>query len=109
MVRQQQHGAQQPAPDGTFAWGVLGTNDYRVVKQRFHDVNEPTEPQWSFSLFKNTARREQLSSGWRRSTSSTCGSTADRTPIPTANFGIVDTASQVNFPRTIQLGVKFQF
>ena len=22
-------------------------------KQRFHDVNEPTEPQWSFSLFKN--------------------------------------------------------
>ena len=42
-----------PRPDGTFAWSVLGANDYRVVKQRFHDVNEPTEPQWSFSLFKN--------------------------------------------------------
>ena len=26
-----------------------------------------------------------------------------------ANFGIVDTASQVNFPRTLQLGVRFQF
>ena len=26
-----------------------------------------------------------------------------------ANFGIVDTASQVNFPRTIQLGVRMAF
>ena len=26
-----------------------------------------------------------------------------------ANFGIVDTASQVNFPRTLQLGVRLQF
>ena len=26
-----------------------------------------------------------------------------------ANFGIVDTASQVNFPRTIQLGVRVMF
>ena len=43
-----------PRPDGTFAWSVLGTNEYRVVKSRFHDVNEPTEPQWSFSFFKNT-------------------------------------------------------
>ena len=42
-----------PREDGTFAWSVLGTNEYRVAKQRFHDVNEPTEPQWSVSLFKN--------------------------------------------------------
>ena len=42
-----------PRPDGTFAWSVLGPNEYRVVKGRFPDVNEPTEPQWSFSLFKN--------------------------------------------------------
>src|SRR5258708_28599535 len=33
-----------PRPDGTFAWSVLGPNDYRVVKQRFHDVNEPRQP-----------------------------------------------------------------
>ena len=26
-----------------------------------------------------------------------------------ANVGVVDTASQVNFPRTLQLGVRFQF
>ena len=26
-----------------------------------------------------------------------------------ANFGIVDTASQVNFPRTIQLGARLMF
>ena len=42
-----------PRPDGRFAWGVLGANEYRVVKSRFHDVNEPSEPQWSFLLFKN--------------------------------------------------------
>lgn len=41
-------------PDGTYAWDVIGQNDYRQVGFRFHDVNEPTEPQWSFSLFKNT-------------------------------------------------------
>ena len=76
-----------PRPDGTFAWTVLGPNDYRVVKQRFHDVNEPTEPQWSFSLFKNTARRrERCSSASRRSTSSTRGSTAGRTPIRTGQL-----------------------
>ena len=26
-----------------------------------------------------------------------------------ANFGIVDTASQVNFPRQTQIGIKFLF
>ena len=41
-----------PRSDGTFAWTLLGPNDYRVVKQRFHDVNQPTAPQWSFSMFK---------------------------------------------------------
>ena len=42
-----------PRPDGTFAWTLLGTNEYRVAKQRFHDVNEPSEPQWSVSFFKS--------------------------------------------------------
>jgi hypothetical protein len=37
-------------PDGTFAWALIGNNDCRQVGFRFHDVNEPTEPQWSFSL-----------------------------------------------------------
>ena len=48
-----------PRPDGSFAWSVLGPNDYRVVKSRFHDVNEPTEPLWAFSLFKNTGNRRR--------------------------------------------------
>jgi hypothetical protein len=42
-----------PRPDGRFAWGVLGANEYRLVKSRFHNVDEPSEPQWSFLLFKN--------------------------------------------------------
>jgi hypothetical protein len=34
---------------------------------------------------------------------------APNTNPNSANFGIVDTASQVNFPRTLQLGVRVQF
>ena len=92
---------------------MLGTNDYRVVKSRFHDVNEPTEPQWSFSLFKNNAAS---------AAARTCRSGVEtfnvfnarvyggpNTDPTSANFGIVDTASQVNFPRTIQLGAGLRF
>jgi len=100
-----------PRSDGTFAWGVLGPNDYRVVKQRFHDVNEPTEPQWSVSLFKNsTVGRANLQ--LRIETFNVFNTRVyggPNTSPSAANFGVVDTASQVNFPRTIQLGVRVQF
>ncbi len=101
-----------PRPDGTFAWSVLGPNDYRVVKQRFHDVNEPTEPQWAFSLFKNTRVTETVNMQLRLEAFNVFNTRvygAPNTDPRSANFGIVDTASQVNFPRTLQLGVRFGF
>jgi hypothetical protein len=101
-----------PRPDGTFAWSVLGPNDYRVVKQRFRDVNEPTQPQWSFSLFKNTPVGNGKILQIRIETFNVFNVRiygGPNTDPSTANFGIVDTASQVNFPRTIQLGIRMTF
>ena len=101
-----------PRPDGTFAWSVLGANDYRVVKQRFHDVNEPTEPQWSFSLFKNTRLTSGTSMQLRLEAFNVFNVRvygAPNTNPTSANFGVVDTASQVNFPRTFQIGVRLGF
>jgi carboxypeptidase family protein len=100
-----------PRPDGTFAWSVLGANDYRVVKGRFRTVNEPTEPQWSFSLFKNT-RIGDNTLQIRIETFNVFNTRVYGGPNtnPTAgNFGIVDTASQVNFPRQTQIGVRLGF
>lgn len=101
-----------PRPDGAFAWGVLGPNDYRLVKSRFHDVNEPTEPQWSFSLFKNTGVGGGKTLQIRVETFNVFNVRiygGPNTDPRSANFGIVDTASQVNFPRTIQLGARLMF
>jgi hypothetical protein len=101
-----------PRADGTFAWSVLGTNDYRVVRQRFHDVNEPTEPQWSFSLFKNNMLPGGRNLQVRIETFNVFNVRiygGPNTNPTSANFGVVDTASQVNFPRTIQLGVRLGF
>ena len=91
---------------------MLGTNDYRVVKQRFHDVNEPTEPQWSMSLFKNTRLTETVNMQFRLEAFNVFNVRvygAPNTNPTSANFGVVDTASQVNFPRTLQIGVRFGF
>jgi Carboxypeptidase regulatory-like domain/TonB dependent receptor len=101
-----------PRPDGSFAWTLLGPNDYRVVKSRFHDVNEPTEPQWSFSFFKNTAIQRDANLQIRVEIFNVFNTRiygGPNTDPNNANFGIVDTASQVNFPRTIQLGVRYAF
>lgn len=101
-----------PRPDGTFAWSVLGQNDYRVVKGRFRDVNEPTEPQWSFSLFKSNRIAEGVNMQFRLEAFNVFNVRVYGGPNtnPTSgNFGIVDTASQVNFPRTLQIGVRLGF
>ena len=101
-----------PRPDGTFAWSVLGQNDYRVVKQRFHDVNEPTEPQWSFSVFKNTRVSDGMNVQFRLEAFNVFNVRVyggPNTNPTSANFGVVDTASQVNFPRTLQLGIRVGF
>jgi hypothetical protein len=100
-----------PRPDGTFAWSLLGQNEYRVIKGRFTDVNEPTEPQWSMSLFKNT-RVGNKNVQVRIETFNVFNVRVyggPNTNPNNASFGIVDTASQVNFPRTIQLGLRVQF
>jgi hypothetical protein len=100
-----------PRPDGTFAWSVLGANDYRVIKNRFRTVNEPTEPQWSFSLFKNT-QIGHTTLQLRIETFNVFNVRVYGGPNtnPTSgNFGIVDTASQVNFPRQTQIGVRLGF
>ena len=101
-----------PRPDGTFAWSVLGPNDYRVVKSRFHDVNEPTEPQWSISLFKNNQLPGGRNLQFRLEAFNVFNVRiygGPNTSPTSANFGVVDTASQVNFPRTLQLGVRLGF
>ena len=101
-----------PRPDGTFAWTVLGPNEYRVAKQRFHDVNEPSEPQWSMSFFKSARLPNDVNLQFRFEVFNAFNVRvygAPNTNPNNANFGIVSTASQVNFPRTIQLGVRVAF
>ena len=101
-----------PRPDGTFAWTLLGTNEYRVAKSRFHDVNEPSEPQWSISFFKTTQLSGRMNLQLRVETFNVFNTRvygAPNTDPNSANFGIVSTASQVNFPRTTQIGAKLSF
>jgi len=101
-----------PRPDGTFAWTSLGTNEYRVAESRFHDVNEPTVPQWSFSLFKSTRVTNDVNMQLRVEMFNVFNVRlygGPNTDPRSANFGIVSTASQVNFPRTTQIGVRFSF
>lgn len=101
-----------PRPDGTFAWSVLGQNDYRVAKSRFHDVNEPTEPQWSMSLFKSNRLTDTVNMQVRLEAFNVFNVRVyggPNTNPNSANFGVVDAASQVNFPRTLQIGVRLQF
>jgi hypothetical protein len=104
--------ATRPRPDGTFAWSLIGNNDYRQVGFRFHDVNEPTEPQWSFSLFKTNRLSDRVSMQLRIETFNVFNVRVyggPNTDPNNANFGVVSVASQVNFPRQTQIGVRFQF
>ena len=83
-----------------------------MVKQRFGDVNEPTEPQWSFSFFKNTRLAGDMNLQVRVEIFNIFNAriyAAPSTDPRSATFGIVDTANQVNFPRTTQLGIRLQF
>jgi hypothetical protein len=104
--------AASPRPDGTYAWAVIGSNDYRQVGFRFHDVNEPTEPLWSFSLFKNTRLTGRVNMQLRIETFNVFNVRVyggPNTSPNSASFGVVSTASQVNFPRQTQIGVRLQF
>jgi hypothetical protein len=104
--------AANPRPDGTYAWSVIGANDYRQVGFRFHDVSEPTEPQWSFSLFKNSRLTDRVTMQLRIETFNVFNVRVyggPNTNPNNASFGVVSTASQVNFPRQTQIGVRLQF
>jgi len=101
-----------PRADGTFAWSVLGPNDYRKVKSRFHDVNEPTEPQWAFSFFKTNRVGDRATLQVRVEIFNVFNVRVyggPNTNPSNASFGIVDTSSQVNFPRQLQIGARVQF
>jgi hypothetical protein len=104
--------AANPRPDGTYAWSVIGANDYRQVGFRFHDVSEPTEPQWSFSVFKNSRLTDRVTMQLRIETFNIFNVRVyggPNTNPNNASFGVVSTASQVNFPRQTQIGVRLQF
>jgi hypothetical protein len=75
-------------------------------------VNDPTEPQWAFSFFKNNPFGGGKNLQIRVEIFNVFNSRiygGPNTDPNSGNFGIVDTASQVNFPRTIQLGARLAF
>ncbi len=101
-----------PRPDGTFAWDTRGTNDYRQSPFRFSNVRTPSVSQWSFSLFKNTRITPRVNMQIRIETFNVFNSRlygGPNTNPTAADFGVINTASQINFARTTQLGLRFQF
>ena len=75
-------------------------------------MNEPSEPQWSVSFFKSAHLPSGANLQFRVEVFNAFNVRvygAPNTNPNSANFGIVSTASQVNFPRTIQLGVRVAF
>lgn len=101
-----------PRPDGGYAWDTVGTNDYRQSRFRFPDVTEPVEPHWALSLFKNTRIGARVNMQIRVETFNLFNVRQYGAPNTDPNnptFGVVNTASQVNFARTTQLGLRFSF
>jgi outer membrane receptor protein involved in Fe transport len=104
--------AAHPRADGTYAWGVLPTNDFRVSPMFFHDVRRDSKPQWSMSLFKNTSIGGGRIVQFRAECFNVFNVRMYDNPISTsptnANFGVISN-SQVNFPRTGQIGLRLTF
>ena len=102
-----------PRPDGTFAWDTnIGANDYRVSPLRFPDVRQDSKPQWSMSLFKNTRVGGEKVLQFRFEVFNVFNTRLYAAPISrnpdNPNFGVVSN-SQINFPRTGQIGVRYIF
>jgi len=102
-----------PRPDGTYAWDSnLGTNDFRVSPFRLPDVRQHSRPQWSMSFFKNTRLAGDKILQIRAEVFNVFNTRLYGTPISrdpnNANFGVVSN-SQINFPRTGQIGVRLMF
>jgi hypothetical protein len=101
-----------PKPDGTYAWDVLGANDFRVSPFFLPDVRQDSKPTWSMSLFKNTHAGGNRTLQLRAEVFNVFNVRMYNGPISTdptnANFGVVS-SSQINFARTGQLGVRLTF
>lgn len=102
-----------PRPDGTFAWDTnIGANDFRQSRLFLPDVRQDSKPQWSMSFFKNTRAGGTMTIQFRAEVFNVFNTRLYGAPISTdptnANFGVVSN-SQINFPRTGQLGLRLMF
>ncbi|HTM26529.1 MAG TPA: carboxypeptidase regulatory-like domain-containing protein [Vicinamibacterales bacterium] len=100
-----------PRPDGTYAWDVIGANDFRVSRLRFPDVRQDSKPVWSISLFKNTRAGGARTLQFRAEVFNVLNTrlyNGPNTDPTSANFGVVSN-SQINFPRQGQIGLRLMF
>jgi hypothetical protein len=100
-----------PRPDGTYAWDVIGANDFRQSRLRFPDVRQDSKPVWSVSFFKNTHAGGDRVVQFRAEIFNVLNTRlygAPNTDPTSANFGVVS-SSQINFPRQGQIGVRLTF
>jgi hypothetical protein len=100
-----------PRADGTFAWDVVPTNDFRVGPLFLPDVRQDSKPQWSMSVFKNTRAGGGRMIQLRAEVFNVFNARMYGAPNATAssaNFGTISN-SQINFARTGQLGVRLTF
>jgi hypothetical protein len=100
-----------PRPDGTYAWDVIGANDFRVSRFRFPDVRQDSKPIWSISFFKNTRVGGPRVLQFRAEVFNVLNTRlygGPNTDPTSANFGVV-TNSQINFARQGQIGLRFIF
>ena len=100
-----------PRPDGTFAWDVQQTNDFRVGPLFLPDVRQDSKPQFSMSVFKNTSMGGGRIVQFRAEVFNVFNVRmygGPNTTASSANFGTISN-SQINFARTGQLGVRVTF
>ena len=78
---------------------------------RLDDIRDPAQPQWAFSLFKNTRVGDWLLTQFRIEAFNVFNTPIYAAPdvgVNSSRFGKV-TPNQINFPRHIQLGLRVTF
>ena len=98
-------------PDGGYAWAVIPPNDFRTLNVRFSDIRDPWEPQWAFSVFKNTRVGDRVMTQIRIEAFNAFNTPIYGAPdvgVNSSRFGKV-TPNQINFPRHVQLGLRVLF
>lgn len=93
-------------------WRNLRPFEYRVLPSRFHQIRSHTAPQIDLMLSKKFAMSERYSLEFRgeafNAFNTPIRGDAPSTSPQNANFGILPVA-QLNFPRNVQLGLRFRF